>query len=115
MGAVVSHVSAAAMYGLPSWRVPLNRVHVSRDRDHGGRIDRVLHVHAARIGADEIGLLGGVAVTSAARTVADCARTSPFEQSVVIADAALHTGSSSRPSSWLSVRRAGTAWEVSAA
>lgn len=87
--AVVSHVSAAAMYGLPSWRAPLGRVHVSRDRDHGGRVDRLLHVHAARIAADEIGSVDGVAVTGPARTVADCARTLPFEQAVVIADAAL--------------------------
>jgi hypothetical protein len=34
-GAVISHASAAALFGLPLWGVPLDRVHVTRVRTHG--------------------------------------------------------------------------------
>lgn len=88
--AVVSHVSAAAMHGLPSWAVPLHRVHVTRGRRHGGRVDRVLHLHVARLAPDEIVIIDGIAVTSVARTVVDCARALAFEPALVVADAALH-------------------------
>jgi hypothetical protein len=87
--AVVSHLSAAALHGLPSWGGSLCRVHVSRDRAGGGRIDPLLHVHPARLAADEVEEREGCRVTTVARTVVDCARTLPFEQGVVIADAAL--------------------------
>lgn len=87
--AVVSHVSAAVLHGLPVWNVPLGRVHVTRDRGHGGRSGTRAHVHVAPLAPDERCVVGGVAVTSVARTVVDLARTAGFEQAVVIADAAL--------------------------
>jgi hypothetical protein len=88
--AVVSHVSAAVLHGLPLWNAPMDRVHVTRDRRSGGRRSRFLHLHAAALDPDEVVLLGGVAVTSVARTIADLARLLPFEPAVVPADAALH-------------------------
>lgn len=88
--AVISHVSAAALHGLPLWGISLGRVHVTRDRRHGGRVTRRLHVHSAHLHATEVAELDGLAVTSAARTVADLARSLPFEQAVVLADTALH-------------------------
>ncbi len=88
--AVISHVSAAALFGLPLWGMRLERVHVTRDRRHGGRVNPRLHVHSAHLPATEVGALDGLAVTSVARTVADLARSLPFEQAVVLADAALH-------------------------
>lgn len=88
---VVSHVSAAAVHGLAIWNVPLARVQLTRNRRSGGRRTGSMHVHAATVEPDEIGLVGGVMVTSVARTVVDLARTVGFEQAVVIADSALHT------------------------
>lgn len=90
--AVVSHVSAAALYGLPLWGLPVTRVHVTRARPHGGRIARRLHVHAASIDPDEVDLLDGVTVTRPGRLVTDIARSSPFEMAVAVADAALNRG-----------------------
>ncbi|MFC4949390.1 hypothetical protein [Pseudonocardia sp. GCM10023141] len=46
----------------------------------------------ATLQADEVVQRGGLWVTSAGRTVVDVARTVPFEQAVVTADAALATG-----------------------
>ncbi|MEJ3656693.1 hypothetical protein WEH80_27415 [Actinomycetes bacterium KLBMP 9759] len=88
---VVSHVSAALLHGLPVWDVPLARVHVTRDRASGGRRGRQLHVHVAPLDG-QVDLIGGVAVTSVARTVVDLARTTSFESAVVTADAALAGG-----------------------
>jgi hypothetical protein len=89
--AVVSHVSAAVLHGLPVWAVPLERVHVTRDRRTGGRSGTRVHVHTAPLGREEVVMADGMAVTSPARTVVDLARTVPFEQAVVVADAALRS------------------------
>ena len=90
--AVVSHVSAAVVHRLPLWKVPLERVHVTRARASGGRRGRIVHVHVAPLHVDEIAMVDGVVVTSMARTVVDIARTVPFEQAVVVVDAALARG-----------------------
>jgi predicted transcriptional regulator of viral defense system len=72
--AVVSHASAAALFDLPLWAVPLGRVRVTRRRRHGGHRSETLHVHSAGLDAGETVLIGGIPVTSVARTVADLAR-----------------------------------------
>lgn len=90
--AVVSHVSAAAVHGLPVWSVPFQRVHVTRSRRSGGRIGRFVHVHAARLDADDVVELDGLRVTSMARTVVDLARSEAFEAAVATADGALRAG-----------------------
>jgi hypothetical protein len=87
---VVSHVSAAVLHGLPVWNVPLDVVHVTRDRSRtGARRGSRVHVHSAPLAAEEVVRVNGILVTSLARTVADLARTLPFEQAVVLADGAM--------------------------
>jgi hypothetical protein len=88
--AVVSHVSAAALHGLPLWGLALDRVHVTRPRVGGGRVEKHLHVYAAPLVPEDIALLDGIAVTAPARTVVDLARQAPFEVAVAVADAALY-------------------------
>ncbi|TLG03480.1 hypothetical protein FEK35_21300 [Nocardia cyriacigeorgica] len=94
--AVVSHVSAAVVHGLPVWDVPMDRVHVTRDRGAGARSTKQLTVHAARLDRGDVVRAGGLAVTSAARTVVDLARSVPFAHAVVIGDGALHAGLTTR-------------------
>lgn len=91
-GAVISHISAAALHGLPTWSIALNRVHVTRRRPNGGRRSAGVHVHVAMLADDDLTCLDGITVTSVVRTVIDIARTSGFEQGVVVADAALNRG-----------------------
>jgi len=91
-GAVVSHVSAAVLHRLPIWSIPLNRVHITRSRANGARRSRYVQMHGATLNPGEIVTVDGVLVTSPARTVVDLARTVPFEQAVVVADAALAVG-----------------------
>lgn len=95
--AVVSHVSAAVLHGLTLWDVPLDRVHVTRKRCSGGRRTDVLHLHTAGLGEDEIVEVDGLAVTSVPRTLADLARTRPFEHALVTVDAALHRNPATAP------------------
>lgn len=88
-GWVVSDVSAAVLLGLPVWNLPLDRVHVTRDGTGGGRVTRGVHRHLAPLDPSEIVRVDGIRVTSPARTVVDTASRAPFEQAVVVADAAL--------------------------
>jgi predicted transcriptional regulator of viral defense system len=90
--AVVSHTSAAVLHGLPTWRTSLDQVHVTKNRSSGGRRSPRVHLHVAALDPTEIVELGGVRVTSPLRTLADLARSVPFEQGVVVLDAALAGG-----------------------
>ncbi len=91
--AVVSHVSAAALHGLDLWSVPLRLVTVTRNRRRsGGRVGSCVHVRSAPLPVDDIAVVDGIACTSPARTVVDLGRVVPFEQAVVITDAALRAG-----------------------
>lgn len=87
--AVVSHGSAAALHGIGLWRVPLDRVEMTRSRRSGARAGRELRLHAATLDTDEITEVDGIAVTSVARTVADIARSVPFAPAVAVADNAM--------------------------
>ena len=88
--AVVSHQSAAVLYGLPVWNVPLGRVHVTRAKRSGGLCTGRLYVHTAPLDVDEVVLVHGVARTSVPRTLVDLARILAFEEAVAVLDAALH-------------------------
>ncbi|MQY30325.1 type IV toxin-antitoxin system AbiEi family antitoxin domain-containing protein [Nocardia aurantia] len=94
--AVVSHVSAAVLHGLPVWRLRLDRVHLTRNRRNGGRRGAHLLVHSALLEPEEITVVDGIRCTTVARTLVDLARTEPFEQSVVCGDGALRGGGTSR-------------------
>jgi len=87
---VFSHLSAAVLYRLPLWRTILGPVQVTRSPPSRGHKGPRLHTHTATLQADEVAVVDGWSVTSVARTVLDLARTLPFEQALVIADAALH-------------------------
>ena len=94
--AVISHVSAAVLHGLPTWRTCLRRVHATRNRSSGGRRSRRVHIHVASLAADAITTVDGISVTTVARTVVDVARSVPFEEAVVVSDGALASGLISR-------------------
>jgi hypothetical protein len=90
--AVISHGSAAVLYGMPTWPRAIDRVHVTRNRNSGGNRRTVVQVHAAPLAAADITTIDGVPVTSLARTVLDLCRTLPIEQAVAAGDRALALG-----------------------
>lgn len=94
--AIVSHISAAALHGLPLQDIPLDRVHMTRHGAGGGHTSTRRHLHMAPLSADDITEIGGVPVTSVARTVIDIARTTDFTRGVAMVDAALNNAMTTR-------------------
>lgn len=88
--AVVSHQSAAVLHGMSVWGARLDRVHVTRRPPASSQTTGPLRCHVARLRDDEVTVIDGVAVTDAARTALDLARSLPFEAAVAVLDAALH-------------------------
>lgn len=93
-GTIVSHMSAAALHGLPIWRDQLDRVSVIRDRDGGGRARRYVRVRGMPLAPEDVVVVDGIATTSLARTVVDLACQLSLRRSVAIGDAALRLASS---------------------
>lgn len=89
---VVSHLSAVVLHGLPLWRTHLNEVHVTRRAPAKAHRGAMVHSHLAALEPDDLVLVGHRRVTSPTRTAVDVARIVPFEQGVIVADAALRLG-----------------------
>jgi hypothetical protein len=91
--AVLGHTSAAAVLDLPLWGCDLSEVHVVRGATgHGSRHEAGVMHHAAQVPHEHVMEVGGLFVTTPARTVADLSRSLPFEQAVALTDACLHAG-----------------------
>ncbi|MCS6552475.1 hypothetical protein NYS55_13680 [Curtobacterium flaccumfaciens pv. flaccumfaciens] len=90
--ATASHLSAAALHGLPAlggWDVPVHAT-VPESMYRGRSAELVLHTRP--VGRGERATVGAVAVTSVPRTVVDVAMTGDLRAGVVIADAVLRRG-----------------------
>jgi hypothetical protein len=90
--AVVSHVSAAVVHGLPTWTDQLDRVHLTRDRAGGGRRRGDLYVHGLPVCEAEVTTVEGIRLTGLARTALDLSCCESLERSVAVGDAALRLG-----------------------
>ena len=88
--AVISHESAAILFGLPTYCVPA-AVRVTRLVGNGFRTSD-LHVHRATLRPWDRSLVDDIPVSSMARTVVDLGRRLPFGSALVTADAALRAG-----------------------
>lgn len=88
---VVSHTSAAALWGLPLLR-PSPSTHVTQswlpNRRNGAGIVR----HVTRLSVAETTLRHGHPVTTLERTAVDCAMALGLRGGLVVVDAALHAG-----------------------
>jgi len=87
-GAVMSHLSAAVLWGLPVYRAPLQRVHMTVPP--ASRISSGPDVwrHTAPLAAGDVVMRHGIRCTSLERTVFDVVRTTRSETAVACADAA---------------------------
>lgn len=90
--AVVSHQSAAVLHGLHLPDGPGECLHVIQPRRTrgGGQRRGIMHSHVVRLQPADVVLVDGVRVTSRSRTVVDLARSLPFDDAVIVMDAALH-------------------------
>lgn len=89
--AVVSHESAAALWGLPLVTAG-TRVHVLQRSRPSARRAKDIARHITRVPPDQITVHRGLPVTTLERTVVDCAMTLRTEPGLILADAALHAG-----------------------
>ncbi len=89
---VVSHVTAAALLGLPVPADAADAVWVTVPPGARPRRDGDLVRQVAGLPPAEVALVAGVRCTTAVRTVADCLRHLPAMDAVPLADAALRAG-----------------------
>jgi hypothetical protein len=92
-GVIASHESAALVHGLPLLHEPATgTVSLTRPAGtHQGSSAGGIRYHSALVPREHVTTRHGVPVTTAGRTVADLARTLPFMDAVVVADAAIRT------------------------
>ena len=86
--AVLSHCSAALLWGLPVPRRLLTKVHVTHDRPGGGHVRTWTHTHSSALPSLEIAEVEGLRITSLARTAVDTARLCSNQEALQIVDAA---------------------------
>ncbi len=92
-GFVASHLTAVAVHDLPLPLGATGRVHATTvDATQRSRVVPAVLVHHGDSTPTDITVVGDVAVTTVARTVADCLRCWGPRISVPVADAALHRG-----------------------
>lgn len=92
-GATAVHAlcSAAVVHGLPLFRLEPKRVHQFGERadGHVRSGDRHVARHRIAVPGTDVEIVGGIACTNLARTVADFIRSAPEAAGVAVADAAL--------------------------
>jgi hypothetical protein len=86
---VLSHAHAARAWGLPRPLDGWGSVSFTSSERPGGKSSEAI-VRVAPLSDPDLVAMGRILVTSAARTVIDCARTLPPRDALAIADAALH-------------------------
>lgn len=89
--AVVSHQSAALVWGLPTWHLPTT-VHLLHPVRRSGRSAADVTWHHCRPPDRLTTAFSGLRITSLEQTVVDCLTTAPPLDAVVVADAALARG-----------------------
>lgn len=89
---IVSFGSAAIVHNLPVPDAVLERVHVTKIRNSGGKRRTDLHVHVAPLTPAEIVTVDGIPVTSLDRTFVDLARVVGLYDAVAAGDVALRRG-----------------------
>lgn len=89
--AVFSHATAAAIWGLPLYRLP-ERTHILVSSSRAGDTSRDIARHDVGKPTEGIAERRGLVVTTLERTVVDCARTLGARGGLVVADAALAAG-----------------------
>ncbi len=87
---VVSHQSAAALWGLPSIGEPQRDVHLLVPKTTGGRSDPGIRRHALGVAPEDVTVRDGMPVTTLARTLVDIAATAPLYWAMCAIDHALY-------------------------
>jgi hypothetical protein len=85
----VTHESSAALHGFEAWRLPLDRVHVTRLDGGSGRVEAGVEHHTGLVLPDEIVTVQGIDTVHPARAALETASQLDVERGLVIADSGL--------------------------
>ena len=88
----LSHVSAVVERGVPVWGIPLAQVHTTRTDGRGGRREAGIVHHVGELAEDEVELVNGVRITSAARSAVEVMASAGPEPALVVVNGLLHAG-----------------------
>ena len=105
---VLSHLSAAVVWGVPTFGVPPGQVHVLATLAAGTRTEHGFTRHAVRDSGLDVAVIDGIAVTSFVRTLVEFSATAPFDAAIAALDWALI------PSTSRAIKRFTTRAELSA-
>lgn len=105
-GPVLTHTSAALLWGLPVWRMP-GKVHVLVRGSRSGRAAPDVVGHVMVVEPEHVVTCHGLRVTSLERTILDVARSASAVDALVVADAALRAGADPQVVHGLVARAAG--------
>lgn len=86
---VISHQSAAVLWGLPSLTGWPTEVHFLTERTRGGRSTPGIRKHALGLDTRDVAVVNGLLVTSIERTVVDLAAVVDLKSAVAMADRAI--------------------------
>lgn len=86
-GGAASHQSAAALHDIPFFEPDRSSVHITIDRRRGGGARGKVFLHPRPLPPVDVVEIGGVAVTSRARTAVDAAMTGSLVRAVIAFDA----------------------------
>lgn len=89
---VIGYQSAGLIHSMPLLTPDHRKVHLINGRNGGGRLESKRHVHGVVLLDGETNEVGGLTVTSIARTAVDVARSGTFDQAVTAFDSALRMG-----------------------
>jgi hypothetical protein len=94
---VLSHASAAVIWGIPLVGDPMRLIHVLTSPGAGTRTEHGFRRHAVEVSDDDIVVRDGVHLTSLRRTLVDLARETSFTSAVAGLDWSVRTSRASRP------------------
>jgi hypothetical protein len=89
---VLSHAAAASVLGLEVLNSDWRTIEFTVDGHSGGSRRGRRRVHVRRLDAEDVTVVDGIAVTTAARTALDLALAGNFEAAIVALDSALRSG-----------------------
>lgn len=89
---VLSHVSAVVERGVPVWGIPLDEVHTTRTDGMAGRREAGIVHHVGELREEDVEVVDGVRLTSAARSAVEVIATTTAEPALVVVNGLLHAG-----------------------
>lgn len=90
--AVATHLSSAVERGAPVWGMPLDEAHVTRTDGRSGRREAGVSHHRGGLSEQDVEVVNGIRVSSAARCAVEVTTMTTVEPALVTINGMLHAG-----------------------